>query len=124
MGDPTSNAVGLPPKPPDPVIIGGSHQLPSFHHTPAGLTFPKLDPIDLQNSSTAAVLIETISTPANSGHQHAGEPPPMCSPALGDPILALSIADISIPTSSGWPIALNSAGNKHYAHHGSIFWPT
>ncbi|KAL2489902.1 hypothetical protein Fot_43194 [Forsythia ovata] len=66
MGDLTfmqPNAVGLPPKPPDSVIIDGGHQPSSFHHTPAGLAPPKWDPIDLQNSSTAAVLIETISAP-------------------------------------------------------------
>ncbi|KAL2481334.1 Uncharacterized protein Adt_34300 [Abeliophyllum distichum] len=41
MGDPTPNAVGLLPKPPDPVVIDGGHQPPFVHHTPSGLTPPK-----------------------------------------------------------------------------------
>ncbi|KAL2501295.1 hypothetical protein Fot_35143 [Forsythia ovata] len=94
MGDPTfrqSNAARLPPKPPDPVIIGSGHQPPSVHHTSADHTPPKWDPIVLQNSSIVAALIETISAPANSGHQHTGKPPPMCSPALGDLNHALGV---------------------------------
>ncbi|KAL2543251.1 hypothetical protein Adt_04229 [Abeliophyllum distichum] len=69
-----SNATELPPEPPDPIIINSSHQSPSIHHTPVGLTPPKWNPIDLQNSSTVATLIETIRTLANSGHQQANEP--------------------------------------------------
>ncbi|KAL2516458.1 hypothetical protein Fot_30429 [Forsythia ovata] len=86
MGDPTftqPNAARLPPKPPNPVIIGGGHQPPFVHRTPAGLTLLKWDPIDPHNSSTAAALIETIIAPANSDHQHANEP-----------ILAPNIADL------------------------------
>ncbi|KAL2543248.1 hypothetical protein Adt_04226 [Abeliophyllum distichum] len=112
-----SNATGLPPKPPNPVIIDSSHQLLSIHHTPASLTPPKWNPIDLQNSSTVAILIETIRTLANSGHQQSNEPIGMHpktnlasiggSYIGGTPILLLALSGDSILTSGGWSIASN-----------------
>ncbi|KAL2553399.1 hypothetical protein Fot_07018 [Forsythia ovata] len=92
MGSPTfmqANDVELPPKQPDPVIIDDVHQPPSIHHTFVGLTPPKWDPIDLQNRSTAAILIRTISAPANSGHQRASD----SIPSLGGRLIASILAD-------------------------------
>ncbi|KAL2553363.1 Uncharacterized protein Fot_06982 [Forsythia ovata] len=107
MGNPTfmqANPLNCHPNNLTQSLSTDSHQPPSVHHTFVGLTPPKYDPIDLQNPSTTAILIETISAPANLCRQHASN---------------------SIPTLGGRPIASILAGNnpKMNSPHDACYAP-